>query len=266
MNEEVRMRDPSGVAGAFAELRSGTNGRVLKYFLAAIVVALAVLRTMPAVACNPGECAFPTSGGTFCGDCSGCTGPNRCLQVNNDTCITCGGPCEPRNDGLQGCGGPAACLNNTFPCTQDGVHKCCQCDGLACGSQCCAADEICNPGEGGTCTNRHCDSGVGCFGQCCAKGESSDARTLSCFSGPQGLCPAGKKACVDPGSGEVACCGKGQVCEINARGAHACVAAKKRCNGKYCTKTDIRGQEVRICCGKSKQCTVEPVFHEPSCR
>jgi hypothetical protein len=161
------------------------------YALAAILVTFAVVRPMPAVACAPGECFFPQAG--ICAACSKCNGPNQCLQGDGSVCNTCNGPCQPRNDGLQGCGGPAVCINNTFPCTQDGVITCCSCEGLLCGTQCCRPDLICIKSESGdACSNFPCPSGVGCYGQCCAKGEACDPKTLSCFTGPTPLCRGGE--------------------------------------------------------------------------
>jgi hypothetical protein len=240
-----------------------------RHGFAALVIALGIARATSVAACDVGECAFPTGGGTFCGPCSGCNGPNQCLQGHADICITCGGPCQPRNDGLQGCGGPAACVNSTFPCTGPagpGVKTCCSCTGTVCGGQCCDADQICNPGEGGSCSKFRCESGVGCFGQCCAKSEVCSSKTLSCQSSSPGghLCGGAEKACVDPSNGSVTCCNKGQACQAERTG-YACVPIKSPCKGgQYCTKTDVRGQKVRICCAKGKHCGIDP-FGSPSC-
>src|SRR5262249_6500022 len=195
-------------------------------------------------------------------------GQNQCLQGFGNLCQTCSGVCEPRNDGFQGCGGPPACVGNTQACTRpNGVHECCSCN--PCGGICCAGDHICSKDKNGaeTCSpSFSCKSGVGCYNQCCAKGETCDSASFSCQAAPSSgpLCKGGKKVCVDPTNGSVTCCGVGQVCAISPAGSFRCRNPKAPCNGKLCTSSNVRGDEVTICCGKGTQCAQDP-FGDPLC-
>jgi len=164
----------------------------------------------------------------------------------DDAAEACAPDCLGRECGSDGCGGTCAPGCGSAELCEESEGQC-RCRFEACGSSCCASDEICRSGAccAPDCWGRECGSD-GCGGSCppgCNSGESCDAWTGECECVAESdaqLCARFGLICemhqlVDNcGDARVVSCG---ACPTNTScwEGHTCQSFSMTCGGKTCT-------------------------------
>jgi hypothetical protein len=231
--------------------------------------------------CGPQDSCLPCAPPTMaCGD-RCCLADETCMDGGaTGTCSTsscedpCGSACcqtdeicgPPPEDGGDPTCAPDACAVAVSVAAASSDAKAarhCKCH-VKCGSAgaCCSADEKCAPTTSGppdeACVLNGCRNGPACFGECCAAGEYCNAGSHKCAVGKGQNAPCqdqkGTTPCVEPTSGQVNCCAKGQSCTAVVSNPQAqvyfCALPNTGCppGEKSFKRKDRRGQRIAICC------------------